>query len=173
MPAINEVPNIHPRKLYELVRACPSSQTRIKAAFQFLVNVSRTQQAFLYMQRASEFTLVESSPEQTSVPSMLEEAQRVLRQEQSLQGEDDSTRTLDIRALDVLQQAPRPVWRGPNGIAYERTVLSVYRDGASIALGVFMWKQPEVESVQPIRQTYLDALCNAFLDAGDAAPSTR
>ena len=166
--------HIHPRRLYELVRACPSPEARIKAAFQFLVGTSQTTQAFLFMARAGELVMVDSVPEQAPLPGLLEEAKRAWRSDQTAQVEDDRTKTMDIRTLEALQQpTANPTWLGPNGVSYEHAFLSLYRDGAWAFIGVFMFKPSELAATPAIRRTHLDALCNAFVDAGDASFSPR
>ena len=166
--------NIHPRKLYEVVRACPSPETRIKAAFQFLVGTSGTSHAAMFMQRGGELVQVASLPDQTQVPGMAEEAKRAWTVELKAQSDDDRTKTVDIRALESMPQpAASPTWQAPNGMSFERTFLNVYRDGGMAAVGLFLWKPAELAAMPTIRRAHVDALCNAFVDAGEASVTPR
>jgi len=162
--------NIHPRKLYELLCACPSAETRAQAAFQFLSRCTGSSHACLFLVRDGELVLVESSPGSAPVPGIGEEAKRAWRSEQEGKTEDDRTKTIDIRMLeDMPELMASRIWQSPNGIAFERSALSLYRAGAWVSVGLFMFKAAELTETTSIRRAHVEALCNALVDAGDVA----
>jgi hypothetical protein len=162
--------HIHPRKLYEALRACPSPETRRQAAFEFLRGRTGSSQAFLFTVNAGELMLVESSPDCAQVPGLVEEAKRAWTSEQDSTSDDDRTKTVDIRTMEALQRpAASLLWQSPSGTRFDRTFLSLYRDGAWVSVGLFMWKPSELAAPTPIRRAHVEALCNAFIDAGDVA----
>jgi hypothetical protein len=164
--------HIHPRKLYEMLRACPSRETRIRTALQFLSSRTESTQTYLFMRNAAELVLVASSPEGTQVPGLAEEAKRAWAGEQESANDDDRTKTVDIRTMEALQRpAATPLWQSPSGTTFDRAFLSLYRDGAWVSVGLFMFKPSELAAPKPVRRAHVEALCNAFIDAGDVAGS--
>jgi hypothetical protein len=162
--------HIHPRKLYEMLRACPSHETRLRAAFQFLRGRTESNQSYLFMMNAAELTLVASSPSDAQVPGLAEEAKRAWSGEQDGATDDDRTKTVDIRTMEALQRpAASALWLSPSGSTFDRAFLSLYRDGAWVSVGLFMFKPSELAAPKPIRRAHVEALCNAFIDAGDVA----
>jgi hypothetical protein len=160
--------HIHPRKLYELLRACPSAETRAKAAFQFLSGAAGSNHACLFLVRGADLVLVGSSPGTAQVPGMAEEAKRALSAEQETKVEDDRTKTVDIRMLEAMPEAPvSTTWQSSSGLVFDRSALSLYRDGGWISVGLFMFKPAELTAAKSIRRAHIEALCNAFVDSGD------
>jgi hypothetical protein len=160
--------HIHPRKLYELLRACPSAETRAKAAFQFLAGASGSGHACLFLAGGADLVLVESSPGSAQVPGLAQEAIRALHAEQDMKVEDDRTKTVDIRMLEAIPETPlSTIWHSHSGVAFDRSALSFYRDGRWATVGVFMFKPAELAAAKSIRRAHIEALCNAFVDSGD------
>jgi hypothetical protein len=161
--------HIHPRKLYELIRACPTFEARGKAAFQFLSACTASSCAYLFLCREAQLALCESTASAASVPGLAEEAERSWRGD--IRNESDRTKTVDIASLAMTQQPiAASIWHSEDGQAFDRSILGVYRSDAWISVGIFMFRPSELSSPQSIRAPHIGAICNALIDAGDVTP---
>jgi hypothetical protein len=99
----------------------------------------------------------------------MERATQLWAKEADAQPEGDNTRTIDIRALvePAGASAEQPVWALSTGERFEPRLLSIYRDGVWVPVGLALLKARTEQRLRPIRGAHVEALCNAFLDSAD------
>jgi hypothetical protein len=87
--------------------------------------------------------------------------------ESEQQAEGDKTRTVDVsKVAATVALEPARTWKLSGG-DYEPRLLGIYRDSQWIPIGIAVLAVRSGGALSPIRRAYIDALCNAFIDAGD------
>jgi hypothetical protein len=166
-----QVSVIHPRKLYAMLRACPSRQDRARAALDFLINCTAAASGFLMVRDGGELEMAASSPNLVAPQSLMDEVQRAWERELDTPHDDSKTKTIDVSAIKVPARSSKsPLWEGPGGERFDHRVLSTYRGRHWVPVGIAVF-EPERES-NLLRQAHIEAVCNAFIDAGDVPGPT-
>jgi hypothetical protein len=161
--------HVHPRKLYSMMLACADARARAVAALDFLCSSMDAESGFLMLARSGELVVACSSGERAIAPELMERATQLWAKEADAQPEGDNTRTIDIRALvePAGASAEQPVWALSTGERFEPRLLSIYRDGVWVPVGLALLKARTEQRLRPIRGAHVEALCNAFLDSAD------
>lgn len=161
-----QVSVIHPRKLYAMLRACPSRQDRARAALDFMINCTAAASGFLMVRNAEELVMAAESPNLSVPPVLLAEVKRAWERELETPHDDSKTKTIDVTAIKVPSRSTKtPLWRSPEGQTFEHRVLSTYRGRHWVPVGIAVF-EPERET-NLLRQAHVESVCNAFIDAGD------
>jgi hypothetical protein len=159
---------LHPRKLREMLCACPSQDARARAAFEFVRGTTGAEKGFLFLHRSGELVLAASSREY-QVPAGLAEAAAQFWGEQ-LQAPADDKATRDIGELEAsMAVAPSAAWLSPNGDRFERRILATDRPRWA-PVGLVVLAVDSARPLKPIRHAHIAAICEAFLDTGDVIP---
>lgn len=162
---------LHPRKLYAMVRACPTSESRAQAALEFLRGCAGSEGGFLLLLQGSALRQAASTQAAVAPAWLVEEASRTW--DFQLEAQHDDHRTLDISEIQALGPAnDNPLWTGPNGEAFERRLLSTYRSTLWVPIGMVALRVPPDRALAPVRHAHIEALCHALIDAGDVAESS-
>jgi hypothetical protein len=159
--------SVHPRKLYDMLVACPSPESRARAAFDFMRGRASSDGGFMFLVRSGELQLAASSHQNPPPSDLLEEARRTFRRERDTQPDDSLTRTLDMQAIEaVAAPAENPGWKSETlGVGFEKRVLGTYRGARWLPIGVVFLKASG--ALVPIRHVHIEAITNAIIDAGD------
>jgi hypothetical protein len=159
---------LHPRKLYDMLRACPSADARARAALEFLRASTGAESGFLLQPRNEHLALTASTRDQDPPAGLMAEAERVWTELRAT--EVDDTKTRDIGEIQATaEQLPSSSWQGPSGDVYERRVLGTHRT-QWVAVGLVVLKVGAGRTLQPIRHAHVVAIAEALLDAGDVGP---
>jgi hypothetical protein len=162
---------LHPRKLYAMLRACPSREERARASFEFLLSSLGASQGFLFLRIMEQLQLVASAPESQPDPSMLEQVELAWERELEAPHDDNKTKTLDVSVIKApLRTSRSPLWQGMKGEIFEHRILSTYRGAHWVPLGLIVFERHAEASL--LRQAHVESLCNALLDAGDVPATT-
>lgn len=165
MAAANPLPP--PRKLYQMTKALELGPERTRAVLDFLVRFSQCANGWLFLARGGEIESVVGTRQGAPAVELLGEARSIWRRELANQPEDLRTQTVKSSGVERLpERLERPRWTSPDGLEYVHQLLSVYRGLSWVPLGIAMLELGPA-AVTPLRQPYIDALCNALLDAGD------
>jgi hypothetical protein len=166
MPAANPLPP--PRKLYGTIKAHELSSARTRAVLDFLVRYSACANGWLFLVRGGELENVAGTQPGAPAAELLSEARTIWSRELDKRPEDQRTQTVNASGVEQLMQhrLERPRWTSPDGNEYIHQLLSVYRGLTWLPLGLAMLELRDA-NFTPLRQPYIEALCNALLDAGD------
>jgi hypothetical protein len=159
---------LHPRKLREMLCACPSADARARAAFEFVRGSTGAEKGFLFLHRSGELVLAASSRDQ-HVPSGMAEAAAHFWSQQ-LQAPADDKATRDIGELQAAMSAtPSASWVSPTGETFERRILATDRPRWA-PVGLVVLAVDARRALTPIRHAHIAAICEAIIDSGDAVP---
>jgi hypothetical protein len=132
------------------------------------MQLTRGPSGHLFLARGSEVELAASSPSDAPPPpDVFAQAQLVWSRELDKEPEDQRTKTMDISALES-HETPR--WVSSAGAVYGWQLLSIYRNLRWCAVGLAMIELPEA-ALAPLARPYIEAMCSAFVDAGDVTPT--
>jgi hypothetical protein len=162
------IPSPAPRKLYEQLRAHQTRDARTQGALEFIVRSTKAAGGFLFFAQHGELEVVTGPREATPPPpDVFSEAQRVWARELDVQPEDLHTKTVDASSLQQLQSPREQLrWTSASGQRYGWQLLSVYRNLRWCPLGLAMLEL-QSDELTPLRQAYVESICNAFVDAAD------
>jgi hypothetical protein len=164
----DRVPALHPRKLYEMLRACPSAETRAAAALSFVRGCTGAKSGFLLVAREGELVIAARVYEGEVPRGLVEDATRTWSVGPSVQ--TNVSETLDASALAALDRMKdTPTWVSPSGEAFERRLLAAHRGSRWARAGLLLLKAAPGDTLLPIRHAHIEALCNALIDSGDVA----
>lgn len=155
-----------PRSLYQMLRACPSPDARARIALGFLRNGAGAQTGFLFQPTDGQLVVTASTGNHQAPPGMLEDAQRAFDELRN-NALDDMQATGARISTAVAMRAPEPLWHAPDGTIFERRPLGTHRAHQWTLVGLVMLKRDASEPLQPVRHTYVTAICEAMIDAGD------
>ena len=160
-----------PRTLYTQLRECASSQARAAAVLGFLRDCTGSEAGFLFLARPDGLSLAASTGGSQPATDLVAEVRRSWDRE--LDRQPDETKTLELSSIEALRNTGQqsPFWSGASTELFERRLLSMYRSGSWIPVGLVMLRAREGTLV-PIRQVHIEALCSALLDSGDVSEST-
>jgi hypothetical protein len=97
---------------------------------------------------------------------LMVEVQRVWSLEQESEPDVNRTRTVDVPARLKPEAALQDqLWTSSNGVAYIRHVLGTYHGARWTPVGIAMLEAGA--KLAPLRHTYVEVVCNAFIAAGD------
>jgi hypothetical protein len=162
---------LHPRKLYAMLRACPSRDERARASFEFLLSSLGASHGFLFLRNDDRLTLAASAPNTQPPPGLVEQVELTWERELDSPHDDNKTKTLDVSVIKApLRTNRNPLWQGANGEVFEHRVLSTYRGAHWVPVGLAAFERHGEASL--LRQAHVESLCNAFLDAGDVPATT-
>jgi hypothetical protein len=159
---------LHPRKLHAMICACPTTETRARAALEFLRGATQSQDGYLFlMLRGGELVMAASS--QAEAPEGLAaEAARAWRLQLVTSMEDANTKTIEMNELQAHNLLPEnPVWMSPSGDAYALRMLSTFHEERWVSAGLAMLKAKDPHTLVSIRHVHLQALCSALIESGD------
>jgi hypothetical protein len=156
---------MQPRELYRLLLACPSEQARADEALEFLRASSGARIGFLFMLRDGQPSLTSSSTSSAPDPGLIAEVARVCMRELDAPAEARETKTIDARDFAEQLSVPGPGWQNADGKQFSLRMLSTYRDGRWAPAGLVALEAREGKPLDTLRQSHIEALCNAFLDA--------
>jgi hypothetical protein len=164
-PAPHTDASTQPRELYRLLLACPSEQARADEALAFLRASSGARSGFLFMLRDGQPALASSSTASAPDEGLIAEVARVCMRELDARPDSRETKTIDGRELAEQLSVPSPGWRSADGKQFVLRMLSTYRDGSWAPAGLVALEAGDDRSLDALRQSHIEALCNAFLDA--------
>jgi GAF domain-containing protein len=162
---------IHPRKLYSMLRSCPSLEARAHAALEFLCSCTGSAHGILFVVQSDKLAPLARTLSLTASADLVTEAERLWSKQAQLQPDDSRTRTIDLQARRKPEvDAEAEAFLSASGVAFERRLLATGRAMRFIPVGVVLLEQGP--SIDQLRHAYLESICNAFIDAGDVtAPS--
>jgi hypothetical protein len=160
-----QVPLLHPRKLYTRLRECASANARAHAALEFVRTSTSSDGGFLFLRRAGELALAASTQDLQPPADLVEEARRTWDRE--LDRQPDDNKTVEMTTAEAFRVQESPLWLTSTKEVFERRLLSVYRSGTWVPVGLVMLRTQENKALVPIRQVHIEALCSALLDSGD------
>jgi hypothetical protein len=155
-----------PRNLYKMLRACTTPDARARMALGFLRNGAGSQSGFLFQPKNGQLVVTASTNNQPPPAGMLEDAQRAF-DELSNSALDDMQATGVRISSSAALRAPEPLWHAPDGTIFERRGLGTHRAHQWTLVGLVMLRRDGSEPLQPIRHTYVTAICEAMIEAGD------
>lgn len=158
---------LHPRKLYSMLVACPSGETRATAALEFLRGCTVASGGFLFLGRADQVVLAAASREREASAALIEEVARIWRQKKRAPGSDQTTIGVSGSLHRLRPAEEKPGWTSPTGEVYDHRLLSVDRGTHWIPVGIAMLAVPQGGTLLPLRHVHVAALCDALLDSGD------
>src|SRR5262245_23346098 len=120
---------VHPRKLHAMLMACPTSQSRVTAALEFVCACTVAPAGFLFLSRNDQLELVATHKEGQPSPGLIEEVQRVWRQKKRTPGTDQTTVGISGSMHRLRGAEEKSEWVSPAGERFEHRLLSVDRDG--------------------------------------------
>lgn len=162
---------LHPRKLFEMLCACPSAEARARAALEFVRGSTGATAGFLLYHKSGELVLAASTRDRPPTAGLIAEAQRLWQEQLQPQHDDNATREIH-EAMTADAPAPRTSWIGPNGEHFERRILSTNRPRWAL-VGLVMLRVADGRTLLPIRHAHIEAICEAVLRAGDVVPRTQ
>lgn len=162
---------LHPRKLYSMLRSCPSLEARAHSALEFLCGCTGSSRGMLFVVQDGKLNCLARTPSLSASPDMIEEAERIWNRQEELQPDDSRTRTIDLSARRKPEAEPEIERFVTNsGVSYERRLLATGRAMRFIPVGVVLLEEgPQIDQ---LRHAYIESICNAFIDAGDVTPPT-
>jgi hypothetical protein len=149
-----------------MLRACKSPDARAGIALGFLRNAAGSQNGFLFQPRDGRLVVAASTGNQPAPPGMLEDAQRAFDDLRNT-ALDDMQATGARISTAAAMRAPEPIWHAPDEVIFERRALGMHRAHQWTLVGLVMLRRDASEPLQPIRHTYVTAICEAMIDAGD------
>jgi transcriptional regulator of met regulon len=159
---------LHPRKLYSMLRSCPSLEARAHAALEFLCGCAGSTRGMLFIAQNGRLSCLARTPSLTSTPDLVAEVERIWSRQEELQPDDSRTRTIDLQARRKPESdAEAEQFMSALGVAFERRLLATGRAMRFIPVGVVMLEQ--CTQIDQLRHAYIESICNAFLDAGDVS----
>jgi hypothetical protein len=156
---------LHPRKLYEMIRACPTAKARAQAALEFVRGSTGATKGVLLLAWDGKLMRAASTGDVEAPPGLIEDAMSAWNRELDTPNDDSRSHTMDVSALEAISIPANPRWQSASGVEYERRLLSMYRSSRFIPVGM-TFLQTERPLVA-LRRAHIEALCNALLDAGD------
>lgn len=163
---------LHPRKLFEMLCACPSADARARAALEFVRGSTGATAGFLLYHKNGELVLAASTRDQPPSPALIAEAQRLWSEHLQPPTDDKATREIHDALTATQPVEPRTSWTGPQGERFERRILSTNRPRWAL-VGLVMLRVADGRTLLPIRHAHIEAICEAVLRAGDAVPRTQ
>lgn len=161
---------LHPSKLYAMLRECADARARAAAVLDFLVTNSAARAGYFLLERQGELVLGASSTGQELPAPLMERARVLWASDQASHNEADNTRTVDSRQHGAtLLESPQ--WQAADGEKYDPRVLGTYRDSRWVPVAISVLSA-DAEGARRIRQPHIDAICNAWIDAGDVPTGT-
>ena len=161
----NPVAFLHPQKLYSMLRACASAESRARAALEFVRGNTGSELGFLFLSRGEGLTLAAATRESRPPAGMDRTAFETFQRRLTLPPDD--TRTLDVS--EIRASAKDEHWTSETGETYEHRMLATYRDGEFRGIGIAMLKRNADHELAPVRHMHVEALCAALIDSGDVA----
>jgi hypothetical protein len=162
---------LHPRKLLEMLCACPTTEARSRAVLEFVRGSTGATAGVLLYHRGGPLVLAASTRDQPPAPGLLAEAQRLWDGQLQPQTDDKATREIHF-VMASEPPATRSNWTSPNGEQYEHRLLSTNRPRWAL-VGLVMLRVAEGRTLLPIRHAHIEAICEAALRSGDALPRTQ
>jgi hypothetical protein len=162
MPGPYTVP--HPRKLYALLRACPSSSTRATAALQFLCGSTGARAGHLLLSVDGQLAVVAGGEPPAG---LVAEARRAWSAQPSNAPSDNTTGDMRAYMQNRSDTEQEREWTDGNGATHMARVLSVHRDARFVRVAVAMLQLEAGRPLAVLRRVHVEALCNALLDSGD------
>jgi hypothetical protein len=162
---------LHPRKLYSMLVACPTSETRAATALEFLRGCTVASGGFLFLARAEQTELAAACQKRDVPAGMADEVARIWRQKKRAPGADQTTIGVSGSLHRLRPEETKAAWVSPSGEAFEHRMLSVDRAGRWVPVGLAMLAVPQGGNLLPLRHVHVTALCEALLDAGDVVPA--
>lgn len=157
---------IHPRKLYSMLRSCPSLEARAHAALEFLCGCTNSPRGILFVIQGEKLSCLAHTASLQSSPDLVAEAERIWSRQEELQPDDSRTRTIDLSARRKPEtDAEAEQFVSTSGVSFERRLLATGRAMRFLPIGVVLLEHtPQIDQ---LRHAYIEAICNAFIDAGD------
>jgi hypothetical protein len=157
---------LHPRKLYSMLRSCPSLEARAHAALEFLCGCTSSPRGILFVIQGDKLACLARTQSLNASPDLTAEADRIWSRQEELQPDDSRTRTIDLSARRKPEtDAEAEQFTSISGIAFERRLLATGRAMRFLPIGVVLLEQsPQIDQ---LRHAYIESICNAFIDAGD------
>jgi hypothetical protein len=167
-----QISHIHPRKLYASLRESADPAARASAALEFLRDCAAADSGFLFLVHAKELVLAASTGKSAPPAGLVEQAAKTWVKELDMQPEGGQTRTIDVSQLVAAAVADEsPAWKFAPGESFVPRLLSVYRDSRWSPVGLSVLKPRLGQPLLPVRAVHVEAICNAFIDAGDVSSS--
>lgn len=157
---------IHPRKLYVKLLACASGDERAKVTLDFLCGCTGAASGHLFLLCGRGLREAASSEQGETSPDLLLEAERALNRELDSEQEANRTRTMDTPAPGRLEPPKDQLWTSTQGAPFMRHVLGTYHDSTWTLVGIAMLESG-AKKVAPLRNAYVEVICNAFIAAGE------
>jgi hypothetical protein len=154
----------HPRKLYTTLRACSSPKLRAESSLDFLCKSAGSNAGFLFLLLNGKPQLASSTSDAKPAAGLLAEVELVSARELDQQPDARTTKTLDLSELTASSVQQNAGWPGANGERFELRMLSTYRTGRWMPVGLVALEAGSGQSLAAFRQAHIDALCNAFID---------
>ena len=157
---------IHPRKLYAKLLASASAHERAQATLEFLCGCTGSARGYLFLVGDHGLHQVADSGQGSPAPDLLTEVDRAWHQELASEPDANRTRTIDTPTRSKLE-APlqKQLWTSESGVAFIRHILGTYHDTRWTPIGLAMLEAGP--RLAPLRHTYVEVVCNAFIAAGD------
>jgi hypothetical protein len=149
-----------------MLRACPSPDARARIALGFLRNAAGSQIGVLFQPKNGQLVVTASTGNHPPPPGMLEDAQRAFDDLRNNALDDMQATGIRVSSTTIARP-PEPLWHDPGGAIFERRGLGMHRAHQWTLVGLVMLKRDASDPLQPIRHTYVTAICEAMLDAGD------
>lgn len=157
---------LHPRKLYSMLRSCPTLEARAHAALEFLCGCTGSARGMLFVAQSGKLSCLARTPSLNASPDLIEEADRIWSLQEELQPDDSRTRTIDLSARRKPEAEPEVErFVSASGVSFERRLLATSRAMRFIPVGVVLLE--ESPQIDQLRHAYIESICNAFIDAGD------
>jgi hypothetical protein len=157
---------IHPRRLYTTLLASKTRHERAQATLDFLCNCVGSQRGYLFLHAGAGLEVAASKGQDAPPSDLVAEAEHAWVNEFEQAPDDNRTRTVD---LSLRRKVDAPVeealWSSSLGIAYARRVLGAYVQARWVPVGIVLLESPA--ELSPLRQSYIESICNAFIQAGD------
>jgi hypothetical protein len=154
----------HPRKLYALLCACPSSSTRAVAALQCLCGSTGAPAGYLLLSVDGQLAVVAGGEPPAG---LLVEARRAWNAQPSSAPSDNTTGDMHAYMQNLGDTEEELEWTAGNGATYMARVLSVHREARFVRVAVAMLQLEAGRPLAVLRRVHVEALCNALLDSGD------
>jgi GAF domain-containing protein len=159
---------LHPRKLFSMLRACPTPEARAHAALEFLCGCTGSPRGMLFVAHGGKLSCVAQSLALAASPELVAEAERLWSRQDALLLDDSRTRTIDLQARrkpETEEEAEHFITKA--GMRFERRLLATGRAMRSVPVGVVLLE--EAPQIEQLRHAYVESICNAFIDAGDVS----
>jgi hypothetical protein len=162
--------HLHPRRLYSRLLACASVEERAQVTIDFLCGCTGAPQGLLYLAHTGGALTRMSSGAAAPAHDLLAEAERSWNRDMD-KPDANRTRTIDVAARRKPDSVrPDHLWMSADGATYMRYVLGTYRGARWVPVGVVLLGTEATFS--PLRHAYIEAVCNAFINAGDVSGNT-